>query len=118
MRHYLILIVFLSLAVAGQDTVSIPDVPGIRLGENRLDFPGSRDRFDSLLSHLQEGDKHLNILHIGGSHVQAGIFPHRLTVVRGRDDVLPDEAGRHNTLAVIEMAMRSAREGKWLDIEY
>ena len=98
MRHYLILIVFLSLAVAGQDTVSIPDVPGIRLGENRLDFPGSRDRFDSLLSHLQEGDKHLNILHIGGSHVQAGIFPHRLRehFGAGRGLLFPWKAIRTN----------------------
>ena len=58
--------------------VPIPDVPGIRLGENRLDFPGSRERFDSLLCCLHDSNAHLNILHIGGSHVQAGTFPHRL----------------------------------------
>ena len=58
--------------------VPIPDVPRIRLGENRLDFPGSRERFDSLLCCLHDSNAHLNILHIGGSHVQAGTFPHRL----------------------------------------
>ena len=110
MRHYLILIVFLSLAVAGQDTVSIPDVPGIRLGENRLDFPGSRDRFDSLLSHLQEGDKHLNILHIGGSHVQAGIFPHRLREHFGR---LPTTTSRLRASGSGLVALSSCLPSSW-----
>ena len=58
--------------------VPIPEVQGIRLGTNRLDFPGSRERFDSFINRLQHSDEHLNILHIGGSHVQAGFFPQRL----------------------------------------
>lgn len=61
-----------------QNIVPIPDVLGIRLGQNRLDFPGSRERFDSLLCRLRDSEKHLNILHIGGSHVQAGILSNRL----------------------------------------
>ena len=75
---YLLLILCLPLSVMAQGTVPIPDVPGIRLGANRLDFPGPRERFDSLMNRLQDSDEHLNILHIGGSHVQAGIFSHRL----------------------------------------
>lgn len=81
MKRVLILyniIMCMLLSVAAQDTIHIPDVPGIRLGANRLDFPGSRERFDSLLCRLKNSDEHLNILHIGGSHVQAGIFSHRL----------------------------------------
>ena len=69
---------YLCLAAVAQASVPVPDVPGIKLGENRLDFPDSRERFDSLLHRLHGGDEHLNILHIGGSHVQAGIFPNRL----------------------------------------
>ena len=50
-----------------------------------------------------------HLFRIGGTDITVedcrmfgpGIFPHRLTVVRGREDVLPDEAGRHNTLAVM-----------------
>ncbi len=61
-----------------QDTIPIPAVPGIRLGTNRLDFPGSRERFDSLRKCINDGGQKLNILHIGGSHVQAGIFSNRL----------------------------------------
>lgn len=75
---YLLLILCLPLSVMAQGTVPIPYVPGIRLGANRLDFPGPRERFDSLMNRLQDSDEHLNILHIGGSHVQAGIFSHRL----------------------------------------
>lgn len=75
---YLLLILCLPLSVMAQGTAPIPDVPGIRLGANRLDFPGPRERFDSLMNRLQDSDEHLNILHIGGSHVQAGIFSHRL----------------------------------------
>ena len=81
MKRILILyniIMCVLLLAAAQNPVPIPDVPGIRLGENRLDFPGSHERFDSLLIRLQDSNEHLNILHIGGSHVQAGFFPQRL----------------------------------------
>lgn len=77
-RGLIYIIMCVSLAVVAQEQVPIPDVSGIRLGTNRLDFPGSRERFDSLLSRLQNSDEHLNILHIGGSHVQAGFFSQRL----------------------------------------
>jgi len=77
-RTLLYILMCLSLAAAAQNTVPIPDVPGIKLGENRLAFPGSHERFDSLLCRLQAADGPLNILHIGGSHVQAGYFPQRL----------------------------------------
>ena len=70
--------VWVSLASAAQPAVPIPNITGIRLGTNRLDFPGSRERFDSLLNRLRNTDECLNILHIGGSHVQAGYFPERL----------------------------------------
>ena len=78
MKPLYLLLLCLPLSVMAQGTVPIPDVPGIRLGANRLDFPGPRERFDSLMNRLQDSDEHLNILHIGGSHVQAGIFSHRL----------------------------------------
>lgn len=66
------------LALSAHDSIPIPQVTGIRLCTNRLDFPGSRTQFDSLLCCLHDSTKKLNILHIGGSHVQAGIFSHRL----------------------------------------
>ena len=68
----------LHYAAAAQDIIPIPDVSGIRLGSNRLDFPGSRELFDSLINRLQNSEEPMNILHMGGSHVQAGTFPNRL----------------------------------------
>lgn len=74
--YYIIMyVLFTSMA---HNAVPIPQVPGIRLGTNRLDFPGSRERFDSLIFRLMNSNERINILHIGGSHVQAGIFSHRL----------------------------------------
>jgi len=75
---YFIIVVCVSVSAVAHESVPIPEVPGIRLGENRLDFPGSCERFDSLLHRLRSDDEPLNILHIGGSHVQAGFFPSRL----------------------------------------
>ncbi len=75
---FVYVIMCMSLVAVAQQQVPIPDVPGIKLGKNRLDFPGTHERFDSLVCRLQNTDEHLNILHIGGSHVQAGIFSHCL----------------------------------------
>ena len=91
--------------------VPIPEVQGIRLGTNRLDFPGSRERFDSLINRLQHSDEHLNILHIGGSHVQAGFFPQRLRehFDASRGLLFPWKAIRSN--APVDYTLTSA--GTW-----
>jgi len=47
---------------------------------------------------------------IGGIHIRVedchiygpGIYPHRMTVVKGKHDELPQEAGRHNTVGLME----------------
>lgn len=31
-----------------------------------------------------------------------GVYPHRMTVVRSRDNILPDSEGRHNLLTIVE----------------
>ena len=72
------IIMYAFLVLSAHDSIPIPQITGIRLGTNRLDFPGSHTQFDSLLCCLHSSDRNLNILHIGGSHVQAGIFSHRL----------------------------------------
>lgn len=50
--------------------------------KNHLLFPANHVRFDSLQQKILQiqtsGEGHLNVLHIGGSHVQAGYFSHRL----------------------------------------
>lgn len=60
----------------------LPDYPFIRYGDNTLQFPSGRADFDTLYhkmdSLLSTGKGKINILHIGGSHVQAGYLSHRL----------------------------------------
>jgi hypothetical protein len=51
-----------------------------------------------------------NVFRIGGTHITVdsckiqgpGYYPHRMTVVKGKDNVLPREAGRHNTIFLFE----------------
>lgn len=88
-------------ALSAQDSIPVPRIAGIRLGENRLDFPGRRERFDSLLCLLRSDSSRLNILHIGGSHVQAGILPNRLRQDMGasRGMLFPWKAIRSNAPA-------------------
>ncbi|MCH5168925.1 MAG: hypothetical protein J1F27_04725 [Prevotellaceae bacterium] len=95
------IIMCMLFALSAQDSIPIPNVPGIRIGTNRLDIPGSRERFDSLLCCLRDNDTRLNILHIGGSHVQAGIFSHRLreNIGASRGMLFPWKAIRSNAPA-------------------
>ncbi len=64
--------------------VEIPSYPCLHTdrGQDSLRFPGSHERFDSLYRRLDtllvEGRGNVNILHIGGSHVQSGDFSHRM----------------------------------------
>lgn len=60
----------------------LPSYPFIRYDENVLQFPGGHQQFDTLYqkldSLLQGGRGHISIVHIGGSHVQAGYLSHQL----------------------------------------
>ncbi len=78
---------FFFLPLRAQDPiplVTIPDNPCVHTdrGQDRLVFPASHAAFDSLYQVLDtlllEHCGRLNILHIGGSHVQAGYFSHRM----------------------------------------
>ena len=67
-----------SVFAQGPVKVEIPDYPFTHFDLNRLQYPGDSlamehffDRLDSLFF---TGQGHVNIMHIGGSHVQAGVF--------------------------------------------
>ena len=91
-------------------------------GQDTLQFPGGREHFDSLRcvldTLLATGRGRLNILHIGGSHVQAGSFSHRvradLTSATG-----PTAAGRGLLFPFTAMKSNAPEsyamwhEGKW-----
>jgi len=50
----------------------------IRYDKNKIDFPGDSSQFENLFSKLDKvittGEGKINIIHIGGSHIQAGRY--------------------------------------------
>lgn len=73
------------IPMTASDTIplrDIPDYPCVHLDKNTLDFPGDKSAFISLYNRIdtvlmtQEGQ--ISVLHIGGSHVQAGMFGNRM----------------------------------------
>ena len=93
MKHkpiYILLLWLLTiLSAQAQDPLkrSIPDYPFVNLEKNKIVYPDdslSMERFFSKLDTLLfTGQGHLNIMHIGGSHVQAGVFSQQM-----RDNLL------------------------------
>lgn len=74
-------------AAWGQNKPRMRDIPQVSClhtegGLDSLQFPGGHERFYTLYiyidSLLRTGKGRLNILHIGGSHVQGGMLTHRM----------------------------------------
>ena len=82
--YSLLFIFVISLSAIGQGPVKVelPEVEGAHFDRNRLLFPGdslAMERFfDKLDTLLRTGEGRVNILHIGGSHVQAGVFSQQM----------------------------------------
>ena len=88
------LVLILSLLILPMLTVSaqtlhksVPELDFANLQENCIQFPGDSSSFERLWAKMDSvlflGASHLNVIHIGGSHVQAGNFTRRL-----RNDLL------------------------------
>ena len=82
------LLVLPLLAVHAQSLrKSVPELDFARLQENRIQFPGDSSAYERLWTKMDSvlffGCSQLNIVHIGGSHVQAGTLTRRL-----RNDLL------------------------------
>ena len=60
-QAFLYIIMCMSLLAMAQDTIPIPVAAGINLGANRLDFPGSRQQFDSLLIRMHDSQQKLSM---------------------------------------------------------
>ena len=71
----------------GPVKISLPQYPFIHLDRNQLQYPGdslNMERFfDKLDTLFFTGQGHVSIMHIGGSHVQAGVFSQQM-----RDNLL------------------------------
>ncbi|MCB0762730.1 MAG: hypothetical protein KDC12_14480 [Flavobacteriales bacterium] len=61
---------------------ALPDFPFLRYDLNRLDYYGDSTHFNRFYNMLDEliftGNGEIDILHMGGSHVQAGVLSNRL----------------------------------------
>ena len=64
------------------ERVEITDSANVNFEASRLQFPAGHHKFEALyrkMEHLRKGGEGVvNILHVGGSHVQAGVMSHRL----------------------------------------
>ena len=92
MRRYLgilIPLLLLTLGTSAQGPVKcrIPDYSFTHVDRNQLIYPGDsismEQFFEKLDTLLFTGQGKINILHIGGSHVQAGVFSQQM-----RDNLL------------------------------
>ena len=126
MRRLLPLLALLvSLAAPAQSRFHrrVPRLEFARLDENRIEFPGDSARFDEFLRRLDTlvvtGQGKLNILHVGGSHVQGGVWTDRLRqnllalrygLDGGRGFVFPYAAAGTNTPS----SYRSKAFGTWV----
>lgn len=78
------------LNLKGQDELAkiALDYPFLDTSKNHLEFYGSRDGMDRLYTKLDrllfEGEGKVNVVHMGGSHVQGGTLSHTLRTHLGR----------------------------------
>ena len=71
-----------SLRYNNRDYIPIEDIPCVDFSQNKFIIPGSDELVMNLYNRIDQilgmGQGKISIMHIGGSHVQAGIFSHRL----------------------------------------
>ena len=101
---------------------ALPDLEFARFDRNRIEFPGDSSSFETLFNKmdavLYEGTGNLRIMHIGGSHVQAGTLTRQLRndllalgedLDGGRGMVFPFSAAKTNNPS----SFRTRFEGGW-----
>lgn len=123
-RCLLLLTLLLSVAASAQSRFHrrVPRLDYARFEENCIEFPADSARFDNFLRRLDTlvvtGQGKLNILHVGGSHVQGGVWTDRLRqnllalrygLDGGRGFVFPYAAAGTNTPS----SYRSKAFGTW-----
>ena len=124
MKKYLLaVVVLLGLAALSAEARRLPRYPFIRTDRNSLQFPGgSSEEFNLFLRKLdtllETGRGDVRVLHVGGSHVQAGTWTDRLRtnflalrygIEGGRGLVFPFSAAGTNT----PISYSSSYTGNW-----
>lgn len=85
-KRFPVILLLLSFMLAGSaqrlKCVEVDNYDYVNFDACYLYFPGQHNRFETLyrkIEHIRKGgDGVVNILHVGGSHVQAGVLSHRL----------------------------------------
>jgi lysophospholipase L1-like esterase len=71
-----------SFGQQGDYFLSIKQYPFIKYSDNKISFPSKGNGFEDLYQKLDSiillGEGKLNIVHIGGSHIQADIYTHQI----------------------------------------
>lgn len=85
-KRFSVILLLLSLVLTGGaqrlKCVEVDSYDYVNFDACYLQFPGKHQKFEALyrkMEHIRKGgDGVVNILHVGGSHVQAGVLSHRL----------------------------------------
>lgn len=118
-----LLLLLIPAILSGQSLRKVvPDCDFARFGHNRIVFQGDSSSFDRLFLKMDSvlflGKGNLNVLHLGGSHVQAGTFTEQLRndllslrplMDGGRGMVFPFSAARTNNPS----SFTTVYEGSW-----
>ena len=84
---FILTILTTSVFAQGPVKINVPNYSFTHFDRNRLQYPGDslamEHFFEKLDSLFFTGQGHVNIMHIGGSHVQAGVFSQQM-----RDNLL------------------------------
>ncbi len=78
----------------------LPDYKYINYDANKLIIKGNSNKLDTFFAKLDSlalwGDNKINIIHIGGSHIQAGVFPNRMRM--NFSNILPGFGGERGII--------------------
>lgn len=78
----------------------LPHYDCVNYDANKLILKGDSNRLSTFFAKLDSlalwGDNEINIVHIGGSHIQAGVFPNRMRM--NFSNILPGFSGEHGAI--------------------
>lgn len=125
MKKTIALILLITYCVCGFTSPfahQIPKLEFANLDKNRFIFPADSNNFAKLYKKMDrlffDGEGHINIVHIGGSHIQAEVFTHRFRsnllelapgIVGGRGLIFPFSVARTNN----PISFKTRYSGEW-----
>ncbi len=122
--NLLMLFLCLYFSVNSQEVFkNIPEYPFMNLSLNKLTFPNDSNAFEKLFDKMDnvifQGKGNVNIIHIGGSHIQADIFSNQMRknlltfhpgIIASRGIVFPFSAAATNN----PYNYKTTYKGRWI----